>query len=165
MILKLGRSARPCTQRKPPLTCGVVGVSDGARTRDNRDHNPVLYQLSYTHHGAGESIPGRRDRDEVPRKGQGSRARTCRPAAALRLEAVVPNPVACVNCGRERPMELQMSAKNGQVLTMVSCPKCETRSWYADGTAVTMDEVLKITANDPEFVVMPSTGKQRSRRQ
>ncbi|MEY2458160.1 MAG: hypothetical protein QOK06_3340, partial [Acidimicrobiaceae bacterium] len=56
MILKLGRSARPCTQRKQPLTCGVVGVSDGARTRDNRDHNPVLYQLSYTHHGAAESI-------------------------------------------------------------------------------------------------------------
>lgn len=27
-------------------------VSDGDRTRDNRDHNPVLYQLSYTHHGA-----------------------------------------------------------------------------------------------------------------
>ncbi len=25
------------------------GVSDGIRTRDNRDHNPVLYQLSYTH--------------------------------------------------------------------------------------------------------------------
>ena len=29
----------------------VGGVSDGDRTRDNRDHNPVLYQLSYTHHG------------------------------------------------------------------------------------------------------------------
>jgi hypothetical protein len=56
MILKLGRSARPSTQRKQPLTCGIVGVSDGARTRDNRDHNPVLYQLSYTHHGAAESI-------------------------------------------------------------------------------------------------------------
>ncbi len=26
-----------------------VGVSDGARTRDNRSHNPVLYLLSYTH--------------------------------------------------------------------------------------------------------------------
>src|SRR5689334_1005964 len=26
------------------------GVSDGARTRDNRDHNPGLYQLSYAHH-------------------------------------------------------------------------------------------------------------------
>ena len=27
------------------------GVSDGARTRDILDHNQVLYQLSYTHHG------------------------------------------------------------------------------------------------------------------
>jgi hypothetical protein len=25
-------------------------VSDGTRTRDNRDHNPGLYQLSYAHH-------------------------------------------------------------------------------------------------------------------
>ncbi len=25
-------------------------MSDGARTRDHRNHNPVLYQLSYTHH-------------------------------------------------------------------------------------------------------------------
>jgi hypothetical protein len=29
---------------------GIDGVSDGARTRDPRDHNPVLYQLSYAHH-------------------------------------------------------------------------------------------------------------------
>ena len=40
-----------------PLTCGFRGVSDGARTRDNRDHNPVLYQLSYDHHRARENIP------------------------------------------------------------------------------------------------------------
>ena len=26
------------------------GVADGDRTRDNRSHNPVLYQLSYSHH-------------------------------------------------------------------------------------------------------------------
>ena len=32
------------------LTCSNLGVSDGARTRDPRDHNPVLYQLSYGHH-------------------------------------------------------------------------------------------------------------------
>ena len=25
------------------------GVADGARTRDHRDHNPGLYQLSYRH--------------------------------------------------------------------------------------------------------------------
>jgi hypothetical protein len=82
----------------------------------------------------------------------------------LRLEAVVPDPLACIACGHRGPVELQMTAKNQQVLTMVSCSKCETRSWYADGNPVTKDEVLKITANDPEFVVMPSTGKQRSRR-
>ncbi len=28
-------------------------MSDGARTRDIRDHNATLYQLSYTHHGCG----------------------------------------------------------------------------------------------------------------
>ena len=26
------------------------GVSDGIWTHDRRGHNPVLYQLSYTHH-------------------------------------------------------------------------------------------------------------------
>ncbi len=26
------------------------GVDDGTRTRDNRNHNPGLYQLSYVHH-------------------------------------------------------------------------------------------------------------------
>ena len=26
-------------------------VSDGIRTRDRRDHNPELYQLSYAHQG------------------------------------------------------------------------------------------------------------------
>jgi hypothetical protein len=25
-------------------------VADGIRTRDHRDHNPGLYQLSYRHH-------------------------------------------------------------------------------------------------------------------
>ena len=25
------------------------GVADGTRTRDNRNHNPGLYQLSYSH--------------------------------------------------------------------------------------------------------------------
>ena len=31
-------------------------MSDGARTRDPRDHNPVLYQLSYTHHRTSRTI-------------------------------------------------------------------------------------------------------------
>ena len=29
------------------------GVADGTRTRDHRDHNPGLYQLSYRHLAAG----------------------------------------------------------------------------------------------------------------
>ena len=33
-------------------------VSDGDRTRDNRDHNPVLYRLSYTHHCSSHPEPG-----------------------------------------------------------------------------------------------------------
>ncbi len=33
----------------PPMFL-AFGVSDGTRTRDNWGHNPVLYQLSYTHH-------------------------------------------------------------------------------------------------------------------
>ncbi len=28
----------------------MIGVTDGARTHDNRNHNPGLYQLSYGHH-------------------------------------------------------------------------------------------------------------------
>ena len=28
----------------------IGGVTDGDRTRDNRNHNPGLYQLSYGHH-------------------------------------------------------------------------------------------------------------------
>jgi hypothetical protein len=29
----------------------IFGVADGTRTHDNRNHNPGLYQLSYSHHG------------------------------------------------------------------------------------------------------------------
>jgi hypothetical protein len=31
-------------------TVGGFGVDDGARTHDDRNHNPGLYQLSYAHH-------------------------------------------------------------------------------------------------------------------
>lgn len=33
------------------------GVTDGARTHDNRNHNPGLYRLSYSHHRNNE-LPG-----------------------------------------------------------------------------------------------------------
>ena len=37
----------------PKLKCRKslnFGVADGIRTHDNRNHNPGLYQLSYSHH-------------------------------------------------------------------------------------------------------------------
>ena len=43
LITKDGCSAFYTTKREG-------GVSDGARTRDNWNHNPGLYQLSYAHH-------------------------------------------------------------------------------------------------------------------
>ena len=33
------------------LKASKTGVADGARTRDHWNHNPGLYQLSYSHHG------------------------------------------------------------------------------------------------------------------
>ena len=37
---------------------GNNGVADGARTHDNWNHNPGLYQLSYSHH---RNWPARQD--------------------------------------------------------------------------------------------------------
>ena len=34
----------------------VERVANGTRTRDHRDHNPGLYQLSYRHREAGTSV-------------------------------------------------------------------------------------------------------------
>ena len=35
------------------------GVADGARTHDNRNHNPGLYQLSYSHHRERNNLMAR----------------------------------------------------------------------------------------------------------
>ena len=58
------RKAGSVTMRKPSVKApappsktvpkdrhcmGKCGVADGARTHDNRNHNPGLYQLSYSH--------------------------------------------------------------------------------------------------------------------
>jgi GNAT superfamily N-acetyltransferase len=40
-------------------------VSDGIRTRDRRDHNPELYQLSYAHQALGQSSSGSAGREHV----------------------------------------------------------------------------------------------------
>ena len=55
---------RPAQQkaRQAGLLKVVYGVADGTRTRDDRNHNPGLYQLSYSH---------RRDRNYSRSQSQG----------------------------------------------------------------------------------------------
>ena len=49
----------PTKSGKPGASLFEGGVDDGTRTRDGRNHNPGLYQLSYVHHGANrEPAPG-----------------------------------------------------------------------------------------------------------
>ena len=38
-------------REKVSVCSHFLRVSDGIRTRDRRDHNPELYQLSYAHQG------------------------------------------------------------------------------------------------------------------
>jgi hypothetical protein len=56
----------------------VRRVADGTRTRDHRDHNPGLYQLSYRHRGGPQDsggqagLPGRGVDECGPRAYPGS---------------------------------------------------------------------------------------------
>ena len=65
----------------------------------------------------------------------------------------------CPSCGGPQPIELSMKAKNGQTLTMVSCPRCEARTWYSQGEPVRRDEALQIANGDPDFE-MRSAGRR-----
>ncbi len=64
LVLSGGRAGRTpvCDRRQPRVrdapAAGCAGmthlrVADGTRTRDSRDHNPGLYQLSYGHRATG----------------------------------------------------------------------------------------------------------------
>jgi hypothetical protein len=54
--------------QKRRVAIEMNGVNDGARTHDNRNHNPGLYQLSYAHHNR-----------DFSRNGALGRTRTCDP--------------------------------------------------------------------------------------
>ena len=42
--------AKDRSGRSGPSALRAYGVGDGTRTRDTRNHNPMLYQLNYIHH-------------------------------------------------------------------------------------------------------------------
>ncbi len=53
-IINLQLKIKACVYKvfllQPQNLCFKVGVSDGDRTHDHRNHNPALYRLSYAHH-------------------------------------------------------------------------------------------------------------------
>jgi hypothetical protein len=61
-----------CPLLRAYAKCFIDGVDDGARTHDNRNHNPGLYQLSYIHH----CVASKTDNEN---SGLPDRNRTCNP--------------------------------------------------------------------------------------
>ena len=53
--MSLVKAAGP-SGRSGPSAVSFYGVGDGTRTRDTRNHNPMLYQLNYTHHIGTERL-------------------------------------------------------------------------------------------------------------
>ena len=48
--MRWDRKAKDRSGRSGPSALRSYGVGDGTRTHDTRNHNPMLYQLNYTHH-------------------------------------------------------------------------------------------------------------------
>ena len=49
--IHLSYTPREVSEHRQQVFSGKgIGVTDGARTHDNRSHSPGLYQLSYDHH-------------------------------------------------------------------------------------------------------------------
>ena len=67
--------------------------------------------------------------------------------------------IRCSRCDNGSVVELEMSTKTGQKLALASCTRCETRTWTSDGEPVEVQDVLKLTSGDPDFVVTPSGRK------
>jgi len=65
-IVRDNHATTSAARRKRRAKSLIIGVADGTRTHDNRDHNPGLYQLSYSHHGTAESSRIARDEESWP---------------------------------------------------------------------------------------------------
>ena len=58
-------------------------MSDGTRTRDIRDHNAALYQLSYAHHVPQGRNPSGRSHNRGSRRDFGGGGRGCEPQVEI----------------------------------------------------------------------------------
>ncbi|TAL15518.1 MAG: hypothetical protein EPN99_13180 [Frankiales bacterium] len=73
----------------------------------------------------------------------------------------MPQTTACSGCGHSSVVELGMTTKAGRRLSLLSCTRCQTRTWTADGQPVPREEVLRLTAGNPDFVVTPAPARAR----
>ena len=71
------RSQSSATRFGNPVSAKKIGVDDGTRTHDDRDHNPGLYQLSYAHHNFLNL------NSSPVETGAPGRTRTCNPRLSL----------------------------------------------------------------------------------
>lgn len=70
-------------------------------------------------------------------------------------------PRTCTGCGRQHPVELQMTVKGGPELTLLSCGACEHRTWLIDGATADVEAVLSAAAGDKDFVLVPIRRERR----
>ena len=99
------------------------GVADGTRTHDDRNHNPGLYQLSYSHH----KLVG------VNKYGAPGRTRTCYPR--LRRSMLYPNELRAhwLTCGTLEQCatrEKLVGVEGFEPPTPCSQSRCATRLRY-----------------------------------
>ncbi|MDX6214704.1 MAG: hypothetical protein QOG99_288 [Frankiales bacterium] len=65
--------------------------------------------------------------------------------------------VTCRRCGRPGQLELQMTIKEGPtttILTMLSCGRCENRTWRVDGEEVSTARALAVVAGRDDFALV-----------
>lgn len=64
----------------------------------------------------------------------------------------------CSQCGSAGQVELQMRNKGGPQMTMLSCPRCENRTWLADGELVSNEQALAVVSGREDFTLRGKRG-------
>jgi len=70
----------------------------------------------------------------------------------------------CPACSVGKQIELEITTKAGEVLTLQSCMRCETRTWLTGGHRIDRDEVLRLSAGDADFALQPNVSSRAGRR-
>lgn len=107
-------------------------MNDGARTHDNRNHNPVLYQLSYAHHYREKP---------TSRNGALGRTRTCDPR--LRRPMLYPAELQALMVGVEG-FEPPTSCSQSRRATRLRYTPCVFLIWLVTFSA-TLEELTMVT--------------------